>query len=163
MLCGEPFSVNAQIAFAFRCAASRRAASLGSFSSGFSSASGYVPATRLCGSFERERLCTLWVDHFPGALPVFIRVTRNVLRLPSKPFGFGSERTKRRLSAPSVLKRRVTTSVSPFGTGQNARKQSRLCSHSTPEIFFVKGVKRILPLFYGAFSGKPGVKAVLNL
>ena len=45
-------------------------------------------------------------DHFHGALPVFIRATQVSLSAdPSKPFGFGSGRTRQRLSAPSVLKR----------------------------------------------------------
>ena len=45
-------------------------------------------------------------DDFHGALPVFIRATQVSLSAdPSKPFGFGSGRTRQRLSAPSVLKR----------------------------------------------------------
>jgi hypothetical protein len=44
----------------------------------------------------------------------------------SKPFGFGFERTRQWLSAPSVLKLRVTAFASSFNAGQGARKQSRL-------------------------------------
>ena len=79
------------------------------------------PATRL-SVFRRERLGTLQVDHLPRALPVFIRITPASppadLR---KPFGFDSGRFGQRLSAPSVLKRCVTTSAPLPDAGQNPR------------------------------------------
>jgi hypothetical protein len=64
-------------------------------------------------------------DHFCRASLVFIRATQDHAFRPisRKPFGFGSERLEQRLSAPSALKRRVTTSAPPLGAGQSARKQ----------------------------------------
>ena len=97
-------------------------APLGFCSGGFSSTAGYVPGNEAL-VFRRERLGTLQVDHLPRALPVFIRITP--ASLPAglrKPFGFGSGRPRQRLSAPSALERRVTTSVPPPGAGQNTRK-----------------------------------------
>ncbi len=61
-----------------------------------------------------------------GRCPFLSGQLANLTADLSKPFGFGSERTRQRLSAPSALERCVTASVPPLGAGQNARKQSRL-------------------------------------
>ena len=110
-----PFHFRFSLAFS-------RLAPLGFFSGGFSSTAGYVPGNEAL-VFRRERLGTLQVDHLPRALSVFIRITPASLPADHrKPFGFGSGRPRQRLSAPSALKRRVTTSVPPPGAGQNTRK-----------------------------------------
>lgn len=88
---------------------------------GFSSTAGYVPGNeaRVRGL---ERRSTHLADHFQRALLVFIRATQICLAAdPSKPFGFGSERTRQRHSAPSARERRVTASAPPLGAGQNHR------------------------------------------
>ena len=78
-------------------------------------------------SFDVSDFGTFPDDHFHQVSPVFIRANRFAFRLHfAKPFGFDSGRHGQRLSAPSALERRVTTSVPPPGAGQNARKQSRL-------------------------------------
>ena len=88
---------------------------------------------------RRERLGTFQDDHFHQALFVFIQTTRQIRRpVSAKPFGFDSGRRGQRHSAPSVLERRVTTSVPPPGAGQVTRKQSRLFNDLTPVIFSVK-------------------------
>ena len=98
---------------------------LGSFSGGFSSTAGYVPGNEAFIR-RRERRSTHLADHFQRALLVFIRVTFEKSEdFSSKPFGFGSGRTRQRLSAPTVRKLCVTAQVPLPDTGQNARKQSR--------------------------------------
>ena len=78
---------------------------LGFFCGGFSSTAGYVPGNEACVR-RLKRRSTHLADHFQRALLVFIQATRDDLSiLPSKPFGFDSERTRQRLSAPSALER----------------------------------------------------------
>ena len=121
-LCGESAPVSTRSTFASRSASLEPVVPLGFFSGGFSSTAGYVPGNEAL-VFRRERLGTLQVDHLPRALSVFIRITPASLPADHrKPFGFGSGRPRQRLSAPSALKRRVTTSVPPPGAGQNTRK-----------------------------------------
>lgn len=76
---------------------------LGFFCGGFSSTAGYVPGNEACVR-RLKRRSTHLADHFQRALLVFIQATRvDLAAFPSKPFGFGSERTRQRLSAPSAL------------------------------------------------------------
>ena len=114
------------IAFARFNLAFTRMMPIGFFCGGFSSTAGYVPGNE-ARVLRRERLDTFQDDHFHQALFVFIQTTRRIRRsVSAKPFGFDSGRHGQRLSAPSVLKRCVTTSVSPPDAGQVTRKQSRL-------------------------------------
>ncbi len=77
------------------------------------------PRQRGSRSFDLERLRTFRDDHFPKALSVFIRITPADLSVNlGKPFGFVTECTRWRLSAPSILERCVTTSVPPLGVGR---------------------------------------------
>ena len=125
-LCGElsPVSIS-DIAFANLIGVFTPDA-VRSFFGGFSSTAGYVPGNE-ARILRRERLDTFQDDHFHQALFVFIQTTRQIRRpVSAKPFGFDSGRHGQRLSAPSVLKRCVTTSVSPPDAGQVTRKQSRL-------------------------------------
>ena len=76
-----------------------------SFFGGFSSTSGYVPGNEALVR-RRERRSTSGMIISLAALSVFIPPTPVRLAADlSKPFGFGSERTKQRLSAPSALER----------------------------------------------------------
>ena len=76
------------------------------------------PATRL-SIFRRERLSTYRLIIPDRRRPFLSERLDLALRLGlSKPFGFGSERSGRRLSAPSVRGRRVTTFTPPPGAGR---------------------------------------------
>ena len=76
------------------------------------------PATRL-SIFRRERLSTFRLIIPDRRRPFLSERLGLALRLGlSKPFGFSSERIERRLSAPSVRGRRVTTFAPPLGAGR---------------------------------------------
>ena len=76
------------------------------------------PATRL-SIFRRERRSTYRLISSDRRRPFLSERLGLALRLGlSKPFGFSSERIERRLSAPSVRGRRVTTFAPPLGAGR---------------------------------------------
>ena len=78
-LCGESVPVSTQIDYSL-CDAFASGA-VRSFFGGFSSTAGYVPGNEAFPSRRTsKRRSTLWDDHFPRALSVFIRTTRFPLR-----------------------------------------------------------------------------------
>ena len=74
-LCGESASGQHPIRIASSRRTSRVPVPLGSFSGGFSSTDGYVPVNE-AHVRRLERRSTRRADHFPGALSVFIPITR---------------------------------------------------------------------------------------
>ena len=101
---------------------------LGFCCGGFSSTAGYVPGNEAlhpkarATGVHRELIISLGRLSFLSD-----RLELSEDRSQRKPFGFGSERTRQRLSAPSALEQiAFQRSVPPLGAGRGARKQPRL-------------------------------------
>jgi len=127
MLCGESVSgQHPKVKQVQVCCASKSTVSLGSFSGGFSSTAGYVPGNEAHSSEEHERRSIRWLIISKADVAWFLSLATRVdprmtlASLSASAPGVCGQR----LSAPSVLERRVATSVPPPGAGQNARKQS---------------------------------------
>ena len=86
------------------------------------------PATRLgnCSEEHASGVALIWLIISKERCSFLSEQLMSPCGVISKPFGFGSRRFRRRLSAPSVRELRVTASAPPPGAGQNAHKQSRL-------------------------------------
>ena len=122
--CGEPAPVSTRHVYTSR-SHSRCVVPLGFCSVAFPPPPVTTPATRL-SIRRRERLSTFRLIIPDRRCPFLSEQLGSSFDEPSKPFGFGSGRSRQRLSAPSVRGRHVTTFAPPSGAGQSAREQPRL-------------------------------------
>lgn len=84
-------------------------------------------------------LCTHMADHFQRALSVFIRTTQLTLRPTQQAFRLRFQAIMASRFPPFDAADGVLPQLVAFPeSGQNARKQSRLCLEFTPVIFEVK-------------------------